>query len=198
MKNMKQTRYKKVSIAILTGGHSSRMGRNKAELMMVNDPLKKSFLSHLCDVFACFENKYISINSGQSYSIEGYDSVVDTVSDIGPLGGIYSVLSNCKTDAVFFIACDMPFFSLEAVEYFINKWDGELLAISKVEGIREPLAGIYTKECLQEIERQIATGNYKLGLLINNMNGQYIDMTAYKKSFTNVNTIDDYERFICC
>ena len=185
---------KSTGVAILTGGLSSRMGYPKAELEIKCEESVKTFLEKLCDEFCDFDEKYVSMNSKQKYTCDGYTAIIDEFDGIGPIGGIWSVLNNSKADAVFFLACDMPLFTKEAAEFFISKWDGSKVAISYVNGIRQPLAAIYTKDCLAQLKIQLANGQYKPGMLIDRLDGQRIDMSSFEKCFTNVNTLEDYEK----
>lgn len=179
-------------IAILAGGLSSRMGKAKENLPLNTGGKETTFLKHLCEEFSGFENRFISVNANQKYEVEGYETVTDEYEEIGPLGGICSVLKRSGTEAVVFVACDMPKLSKRAVEYLIEHWDGSNVCIAVVDGKRQPLAGIYTKACIPYIENMIESGTYKLGVLLEKTNGQMVDMSEFRDEFTNINTIEDY------
>jgi len=183
----------KIAIAILTGGLSTRMGSPKENIELVINGKKATFLQHLCANFEAFPKRYISENKNQNYDLEGYISIKDEYEEIGPLGGIYSVLKNSNAEAVLFVACDMPLFSYEVAMKLLEKYDGEDALVSMVNGIRQPLASIYTKACIPHIERQINDGNYKLGVLINSVNTKYVDMSEYNDYYINVNTKEVFE-----
>lgn len=185
---------KDIGVAILAGGRSLRMGEPKAELMLCGDGRKESFLEHMCVQFAMYKHRFISINDTQEYCYPGYEQVIDEYAGIGPLGGIVSVLKWADTPAVLFVGCDMPFFSRAAAEYLIENWDGSPICYSIVDGCRQPLAAIYTKDCIQSIEKQIMLGKYKLGLLIESMDSQAVDMSDFVDCYLNINTVEDYKK----
>ena len=185
-----------VGIAILAGGLSSRMGSPKADLMLCRNGENRSFMEHLCKELSEFKYCYISENKNQGYHYEGYREIIDDYDEIGPLGGIYSVLKKADTDAVLFVACDMPHFTADAARHLISKWDGRSVCYSLVNTTKEPMAGIYTRDCIPAIENQIANGNYKLGLLINEMNGQPVNMSDFADCYININTKEEYEELI--
>ena len=181
-----------VGIAILTGGLSKRMGTAKENLEICIGGEKTTFLEHLCKEFSGFEHKYLSVNRSQSICIPGYVLIKDEYDEIGPVGGIYSVLKRADVDALLIVACDMPRFSKEAAEYFILNWDGKSTCIATLDGRREPLAGIYAKSALPFLEEQIRRQEYKVGLLHERIGSRLIDMSDYREAFTNINTMSEY------
>lgn len=185
---------KDIGVAILAGGRSLRMGEPKAELMLCEDGRKETFLEHMCAQFAMYKHRFISINDTQEYCYPGYEQVIDEYAGIGPLGGIVSVLRRAGTSAVLFIGCDMPLFTSAAAEYLIDNWDGSPICYSVVDGCRQPLAAIYTEDCIQSIEKQIMRGDYKLGLLIDSMDSQVVDMSGFAECYLNINTAEDYRK----
>ena len=44
----------------------------------------------------------------------------DLIPDVGPLGGIYTALSNSRTDRTLIIAGDMPFLTKEFLQYVVH------------------------------------------------------------------------------
>lgn len=185
---------KDMGVAILAGGYSLRMGKPKAELVFDKNDKSVTFLGHMCEEFEEYRHRYISQNSTQEYRYVGYEQVIDEYEGIGPLGGIVSVLKRADTKAVLFLACDMPFFSRQAAEYLIGNWDGSPICYSTLNGCRQPLAAIYTKECIIHIEEQIARGDYKLGILIESMKSQPVDMSEFADCYLNINTAEDYRK----
>ena len=183
-----------VAVAILSGGMSSRMGKPKTDLLVPNADGNVTFLERLCRNFSAFSYRYIAINATQDIQMPGFVSIVDKFEKIGPIGGIYSVLKESSTEAVFFIACDMPSFSMECAMRILEKWNKESPCFAVVNGHREPLVGIYTKNCIPLLEKLISEKKYKLGIFHEQMKSQVIDMSEFESDFTNINTMDDYEK----
>ena len=129
-----------VCAVILAGGKSSRMGRDKASLMLGNE----TFLQRIAaELDACgFKEKYVSLGSKSSYGMHGEESgtyaaekteihipggwtvIRDRFRDCGPLGGIHAALSLCRAEWALFVSCDTPLYRKELAEFMISKIPG--------------------------------------------------------------------------
>lgn len=186
---------KEIGVAILAGGLSSRMGTSKEDLLLQSVNGNVTFLQHICEEVKGFPYKYLSENSEKSHRIKGFVSIQDKVDKIGPLGGIYSVLIEAEVEEVLFLACDMPGLTGEVVNAFLKKWDHHSVCVAVVDGKRQPLMGIYTKQCIPFIKRQIKSGNYRLCSLLDAVNCKQADMSEYREAFLNVKTEQDYSLY---
>lgn len=185
----------KISFAILVGGKSSRMGRDKSQMKIDgNMTFLEKLDCELGDIFGAAD-RYISVNDTQNIEIKGYETVKDIAPDIGPLGGIFSVLTQTSQDYVLFVACDMPGLTKEAVTYLLHKWEGEDMCIASTDKGRQPLVGIYSKACILPIINQIERGLYKPVLLLELVNSKVVDMREFEECFVNINTVDEYKRY---
>lgn len=185
----------KISFAILLGGKSRRMGRDKSQMKISEN---MTFLERIaCEMSDILESsdKYLSVNDSQDTAIKGYEAVNDLVSDIGPLGGIFSVLSKASTEYVLFVACDMPRLTQEAITYLLDRWEGEDMCIASTSKGRQPLVGIYSKACILPIKNQIERGLYKPIMLLELVRSKVVDMSEFEECFVNINTADEYERY---
>lgn len=179
-----------LSLAILLGGMSKRMGSDKSQLKVG----ESTFLEHLVKELDFFREKYFSVNSTREYHMEGFANIEDAFPGVGPLGGIYSVLKAGKNEYVFFTACDMPKLSREAVKYLIDNWNGEDMCIATTKRGREPLVGIYGKACIPVIEDLIAKGIHKPIVIADYVSSKFVDMSSFEECFDNINTFEDYLR----
>lgn len=107
-----------IGALILMGGQNSRMGGNVKGLLKINEV---TFLERIIHVLEDFSTIYLSVNKKCSseeikkYEEMGLSVIVDIYDDIGPMGGIYSSLKNCKEDYLFITACDMPFINKDLI-----------------------------------------------------------------------------------
>ncbi len=96
--------------AILAGGKSSRMGEDKANLELNG----KTLLEHKQQILrkSGIENIFIS----------HANHIPDIIADLGPLGGIYSILQKVGTDFqyVIFLPIDMPKLNVAMIEKLIT------------------------------------------------------------------------------
>lgn len=188
---------KKPGLVILAGGRSRRMGRDKAELMLDTEK-QITFLERMCDEMSFFEEKLISVNKDQAanafyrkFEKLGFKLVVDEVPESGSIGGIYSALKAATSEALFVIACDMPFFMKETAEYIIDRWQNEDVCIYRTDR-PQPLTGIYRKSCVPVFREQILNKDYKILLAYDKVSVKYVDMPMDDEIFVNVNTMEEY------
>ena len=87
---------------VLTGGKSSRMGKDKAQLMRI----EQSMLDYSYTTLEKSGVEYTVI-SGQNHGVK------DIVANAGPLGGIYSVIKKYQPKAIVALPVDLPFVSSE-------------------------------------------------------------------------------------
>ena len=181
-----------VGVAVLIGGKSSRMGSPKEQLITKDN---QSFLMRICSEMDFFKYRYISHNSSQKYSYDGYRNVTDLIENIGPMGGIYSLLKTIESESVLVVACDMPFYGSEAAVEILEQYPGQDAVIPLCRGRREPLGGIYHRRIIPVIEELIAHGDYRLGMLIDRVDCLQFE-SKYQVQYENLNNADDYKRYL--
>ncbi|MEK7864784.1 MAG: molybdenum cofactor guanylyltransferase, partial [Nitrospirota bacterium] len=156
-----------------------------------------------------FGRVVISTNTPELYFYCGVPMIGDIINQRGPLTGIFSVLSNIKDDAIFVVACDMPFLNGQLMRYMVdkynnfnsgtNKWDA---VIPVFEGKPQPLFGIYSKNILGIIEERLNKGLKRLKDLLTEINVLYIKEEEVRqidpegRSFLNINTMEDYKKIV--
>ncbi|MEE9429503.1 MAG: molybdenum cofactor guanylyltransferase [Melioribacteraceae bacterium] len=195
---------------ILSGGKSSRMGENKAKLLLNGETLIERTVK-LCK--SIFTKIIIITNSKNEYGDLDVEYFADIFPNFGPLSGIHSGLANSKTENNFVISCDMPFVKSEIIKFLIDYKSSKEILLPKVKNNIYSLCGIYKKSCINKAEkllRKATTENssdnslrknkktkVKLFDLINNLETDIIDVeqqSFYNKDlFFNMNTNEDYE-----
>ena len=175
-----------ITAVILAGGKSTRMKQDKA-LVKIN---KKTLLQHQIELLKpIFSKILISANINYNYN---YPIINDTHTNIGPIGGIYSILQKTSTSKAFIIAVDMPFITSKIINTLIDNSKNYDITTPIINGKLEPTCAIYTQNCISKIEQQITSKNYKLLDLIDKCNTNYIKFeTDNLKHFKNLNTPND-------
>jgi molybdopterin-guanine dinucleotide biosynthesis protein A len=147
-----------VSVAILTGGNSSRFGRAKQLFEVDGQPLfslcYEKFLRLSDDVF--LQGEF----SGARVEIRK-----DLVSQKGPLGGIYSALRNARHDRVFVLACDMPDLDSRILDLLLEHRESDLVVPTWRNGHYEPLCSLYSRGQIPLVEEMLAGGTLKISEL---------------------------------
>ena len=106
------------SAVILAGGRSTRMGFDK-QLLKMND---KRVCHHLITLLnSRFDDIMVATPTPHLYQGENVRIIPDIYRGIGPLGGIHAALVGAKSEAVFTIACDMPFLELPYIDYMMGE-----------------------------------------------------------------------------
>jgi molybdenum cofactor synthesis domain-containing protein len=94
-----------VTAAILAGGHSRRMGQDKALLQYRNGKLIEAVYAVLARLF---QEILIVAKRPELYRFLPARAVTDALSGDGPLVGIHAALQAATTPFVFVVGCDMP------------------------------------------------------------------------------------------
>ena len=186
------------------GGKNSRMNGNVKGLLKLNN---MTFLEKIKETLDDFSSIYLSINDKFSKNQKqkkkkmGFKLIEDIYKEIGPLGGIYSSLLNCKEEYLFITACDMPFITKNSIEVLCNKVDKNTDGVVFYDKNNKlyPLGAIYSKNVLPIIEEMIEKKYYKLSYLIEKSNFVKINIEKTDiplKVLSNINTLQEYDLFI--
>lgn len=173
--------------AILAGGKSSRMGREKALLRYENQPL----IARVADVLRPLFSQIVVVSSKPEVaSAANLPAIADRFPDAGPLGGIHAALAHFEAP-VFVVGCDMPFIEADFIEKMREQFDGKPLAPRHPNGA-EPLHAIYTPQNLEFFET-ILTSGHKIPALhrvLEQIGAQYLS-TVEVEIFENWNRPED-------
>ena len=193
-----------IGALILMGGKNSRMNGNVKGLLKIKN---STFLEKIQETLNDFSSIYLSINDKfskeqkQNFENMGFKIIEDIYKEIGPLGGIYSSLLNCKEEYLFITACDMPFITKNSIEVLCNKVDNNTDGVVFYDKNNKlyPLGAIYSKNVLPIIEEMIEKKYYKLSYLIEKSNFVKINIEKTDiplKVLSNINTLQEYDLFI--
>ncbi|WP_090550060.1 molybdenum cofactor guanylyltransferase [Natronincola ferrireducens] len=189
---------KSISVVILAGGGSTRMGRNKALLQLGN----KTMIEEIIDkVRPLFDEIIVVTNNPEEYPmLRDILFVKDTIKTAqkNSLVGIYTGLLTSQNPYTFIIPCDMPFINSELITYMIHQLEEEDILIPFVEGHYQPLHAIYGKKCLAPIKKLLDKEQYKIINFFPEVSVKTIcdeEVTRFSKDmicFLNINTYENY------
>lgn len=190
---------KKISLLIIAGGKSSRMGRDKRWLnwqgrSFLENIVIKGLAAGFGEMIICAEKKSAELEElTDHYPVR---LVFDELQETGPLEGIKQGLRSMENEYGWAVSCDMPFFdfSIEVkLLQALNSGEAELAAVVPVsEGRWQPLATIYGKKLLPYMEAAQSEGNGKLGYVIKKAKHIEVNCDDEKVSFFNINDSADY------
>ncbi len=179
--------------AILAGGRSRRMGRDKATLPFKNGPI----ITYVHGIVKQVLSEVLIISKHHA-AIEGIESPIlkDIIPKDGSLVGIASALLYATTDYVFVVGCDMPFLRKEAIIHMMNQVHGEDIVIPRTDAGYEPLHAVYSRSCLPHMLRAIDRNRIKITDLLPFLSVKVVREPALFLNkgvsiFTNINTEED-------
>lgn len=150
----------KLNGLILTGGRSTRMGEDKAQLVYHG----KSQREHLMEMLRPYCSVvFWSVNVNQEAELEASGQlqlrIVDRFDIDGPLNGILSAFTYDPEAAWFVVACDMPLLTVQSLDTLVKGRNREKMATVFYDSdgkLPEPLLGIY-EPAFGPILKQAAT-----------------------------------------
>lgn len=189
----------KFTVAIIAGGQSSRMGRDKAFLKLGGATLIERVMAASADLGQ--SETILIANQPDDYRHLGLPMYTDIYPGKGSLGGIYSALARATNPAALVLACDMPFIKTDLLRFMIAQFDKETdIVVPRVKGYPQGMLAIYRKTCLAPIRARLDDNRLKIIGFYSEMRVTYLDEADYApydpegRSFTNLNTPAELER----
>jgi len=187
-----------LSLAILAGGESERMGQDKALKLFLGRPLIQRVLERLARLT---EEIVVTTNQPDKYTFLGLPLYPDLFPNRGALGGLYSSLSAVHSPWMAAIACDMPFASVAIFEY-----ERDIIARENLDAVipygphgTEPLHAIYRCEtCLPAIRSALDSAEWRLTSWLSKVKVRYIppaeiaEIDPLDLAFWNLNTPEEF------
>lgn len=138
--------------AILAGGTSRRMGRDKSEVIIGHHTMAEHVANALCAV------AMRTVVVGREGSVAGVDAIADTVPGRpGPLAGLVTAFSISDGLPVLLVSVDQPFLRQDTLKALASSKGGEA-HVPVHEGVRQVTCALYGPECLRRAEALLARG----------------------------------------
>ncbi|PKP57344.1 hypothetical protein CVT91_10840 [Candidatus Atribacteria bacterium HGW-Atribacteria-1] len=187
---------------VLAGGKSSRVGLNKSkdQMKLAGRPLIDWVISKLTSLDNLTEENIIIVGLKEKYP--NFKRVIEDVfPQRGPLGGVFSGLKASTSQYNLVVGCDMPFLKVELLQYMREKINSNDIIIPRYnKGYIEPLCAIYSKKCLEIIEKNIQSGILSVRKIFPHLRIKFVEEEEIKKfdpkfySFFNVNFKHDFRK----
>lgn len=178
---------------VLVGGHSTRMGSDKAQLIVGNGNLKlyeqaEQNLKTVC------ERVFLSIRSNQQQLYAGYELIIDSqdYTDIGPAHGLLSAYDAYPESTWLVFACDFPLATAEAFKQLAENYkEPATCFIHKKDNHPDPFFAIWSPKALEQLKQNVLTKgkNGPCSALM-----QSIGLGGKNKDAVDVNQIPHYIR----
>ncbi len=139
-------------------------------------------------------------NTPDLYAFLRLPMVPDVYPDGGSLGGIFTGLKAAPGDAVFTVACDMPFVQPAVVRVVVSRAAEGDVVIPRVGEQLETMHAVYGKACLAPMEECLRAGRLKIVGFFDRV--RVVEIAAAEIApygdpsvvFMNVNTPDELAR----
>tara|TARA_R110002050_G_scaffold118625_1_gene236087 strand:+ start:11695 stop:12288 length:594 start_codon:yes stop_codon:yes gene_type:complete len=182
---------------VLSGGKSTRMGKDKGLIAYHGTPQREYIYKLLREV--C-EETFISIRKDQVAEIpNNFQVIVDKDKFKGPYNGILSAHQKYPNVAWLVLACDLPLIDVAALKELIASRNSTKLATafaSKENPLPEPLCAIWEAEGLKASVKYMNSqqGSCPRKFLINN--DVALVFPANEKVLLNANSESEYQEAI--
>jgi molybdopterin-guanine dinucleotide biosynthesis protein A len=183
---------------ILAGGASSRMGADKAGLVMGDE----TFVARAARALGRVAPRVSVVSSREEHALTGLPVVRDVHEGTGALGGIHAALRACRAPWAAVVSCDLPFATGELFARLASLAGEEVDAVAPVQtdGRIQPLCALYAvATCLPATEELLASGEHRPRALLKQLKTRWVtpaelsDLSRAELFFVNVNTPEDYE-----
>ena len=184
-----------VAAFILAGGKSTRMGSDKAFVMLGG----RTLLARAVEVARTVSPDVYIVGSAAKFA-----RFAPTVDDIfpgcGPLSGIHAALRASSSELNLILAVDVPFVSAAFLEFLIGrakKASSATATVVRVGGGWQPLCAIYRREFADAAERALKEGQYKIDALFDPARTEVVTEEQLQSAgfssqlFRNLNTPED-------
>ena len=179
-----------LSMIVLAGGKSQRMGRDKADLPYG----ETTFLEHQIAKGRALgiENVLVSGYRGEKCSAE---VVGDVLLERGPLSGLAATLPQVEHEHCLVLSVDMPQLPLSVLRKLIAHSRGSDCAVTILRhGTKfEPLVAVYNRSAAAAAEELLRRGRGAVMALLEEVGYEEYLCPEDEAAFQNVNTMDDYE-----
>ncbi len=178
----------KISAAVLAGGFSSRMGRDKAalrlgETMLIELQTEKLKLLGIPDIML----------SGWTAALPGTRLIPDIYPHRGPLSGLHACLKAAQHKACLIVSVDLPLIPRETLSELIEVHGGGITALRHGERL-EPLAAVYNCELFRTAEELLFSERRAAMRLLDRCPVRELLYQGDESFLVNCNTPEDFER----
>lgn len=181
---------------VLVGGKSTRMQRDKSQLVFHGEQPQFAYLNGLLENFC--EKVYISARDEEQAEAIGFPAIIDKFIGLGPYGGILSALMENPNAAWLVVAVDLPFLDEKTIGQLVKERSLSKTAtcfIDRHEEWPEPLITIWEPRAYPILLNFLANGYSCPRKALINSDVKIITERDVK-ALTNVNHPEDYEKAV--
>lgn len=183
-----------VTAFILAGGKSTRMGTDKAFVMLDG----RTLLARALDSVHTVTGDVRIVGDPAKFAALA-TVVADVFPGCGPLAGIHAALRASQSDLNLILAVDVPFVTPLLLQYLIARAreTHAVVTVARSGGRVQPLCAVYRREFAEMAEEALRQGRYKIDALFTAPKTLVIDEEELAAAgfspamFRNLNTPQD-------
>jgi len=179
---------------VLTGGNSSRMGRDKAALPLGGTTLLEHVVAAVRNAGQTFPLDVTLIGAPGRYGHLGVPAVEDHYERCGPLGGVCTALEITGADLNLVVACDMPGLTAAFCASLLaaaEAADADCVVPETNDGLH-PLCAVYDRRVLPIARERISRGAFKMQEFVESL--RVVKFPVAATFVENVNTPQEWAR----
>jgi molybdopterin-guanine dinucleotide biosynthesis protein A len=187
-----------VSLVILAGGLSRRMGRDKAALPAGDGTL----IEHLARRLAPVVDETIVAGGSGWGNLPGVRTVDDRYAGLGPLAGIHTGLRAARYRYVWVVGCDLPDADPGMAALLTGLAGDYDAVVPQIDGEPQGVCALYDRALATRIEELLAAGERRVKMLLAASNVRYVTPDELRvvdpelRSFRNINTPAEYQAWL--
>ena len=183
-----------LSVAVLSGGKSSRMNYEDKGLIEFNG---FSVLLRIIELSNKYSNDVFIIANDNLEEYKKlhphlYSDILDNYQ--GPLSGIYTALSKSKNRYVIILPCDGPFVKEDYFKKFINYESDQHILVAKTGDRLQPVYARLDSLLKENLRAFLETGERKIDKWYAPCGYEEIFFEQDEEMFININSKDDIEK----
>jgi molybdopterin-guanine dinucleotide biosynthesis protein A len=173
--------------AVLCGGASSRMGRDKASIVVGGQTLLDRMLALLGSV----AHPLILASNDREHERPGCVRVEDALPRSGPLGGVVAALSASPHELCAVVAVDMPACDPALLQTLARACDGHDAALPRSDRGVEPLHAVYARRALPALREALGGRDLAMHSVVQRLDVRTVDTGAATAFAFNLNRPGD-------
>lgn len=185
----------RLSMVVLAGGKSSRMGTDKSDLLLdgntfLENQIGKGRQLGITDILV----------SGYAKGTCSAPVVKDREARKGPLGGLEACFRQAVCDQVLVLGVDVPLIPLSELEGLRARrmTSDKKVTILQHGGKEEPLIGIYSRDLADDMLEEITMRKGSVFAFLRRTGYDVYESKMPHEYFANINCPEDYEKYIKC
>lgn len=185
---------KNVSMIILAGGESSRMGMDKADLIYKN----RSFLDIQADKAKILQISDVLISGYRGSRKTDYPVVQDLTVGKGPLGGLATCLDLVENEWALVLSMDVPLVPVEALKELIDyaKESSFRAVITQCGEQERPLIGVYHRSLAPVMREEIEMYRGSVFAMLRRVGYDVWFSREDQSLFSDVNDLESYQKLL--